>query len=135
MAIQWFPGHMAKARRQVEEKIKKVDVVLELLDARLPQSSRNPLIDRLVGDRPRIVLMMKSDLADEAVTDEWVRFFRERDVEAVPIDVGDRRQIAEIPRAAGRLLEKKKAALERKASGFNGFARWFWESPMWENRR
>ena len=118
MAIQWFPGHMAKARRQVEEKIKMVDVVLELLDARLPQSSRNPLIDRLVGDRPRIVLMMKSDLADEAVTDEWIRFFRGRDVEAVPIDVGKRRQIAEIPRAADRLLEKKKAALERKGIRF-----------------
>ncbi|WP_092040133.1 ribosome biogenesis GTPase YlqF [Planifilum fulgidum] len=118
MTIQWFPGHMAKARRQVEEKIKMVDVVLELLDARLPQSSRNPLIDRLVGDRPRIVLMMKSDLADEAVTDEWVRFFRGRDVEAVPIDAENRRQIAEIPRVAGRLLEEKKSALERKGIRF-----------------
>jgi len=109
---------MAKARRQVEEKIRKVDVVLELLDARLPQSSRNPLIDQLVGSRPRIVLLMKSDLADDAVTAEWIRFFRGRDIEAIPIDAGNRRQIAEIPRFADRLLEQKKAALERKGIRF-----------------
>lgn len=118
MTIQWFPGHMAKARRQVEEKIKKVDVVLELLDARLPQSSRNPLIDRLVGNRPRILLMMKSDLADDAVTAEWIRYFRGRGIEAVPIDAGNRRQIGEIPRIAGRLLEQRKAALKRKGIRF-----------------
>jgi ribosome biogenesis GTPase A len=119
MTIQWFPGHMAKARRQVEEKIKKVDMVLELLDARLPLSSRNPLIDRLVGHRPRILLMMKSDLADDAVTDGWIRYFRGRDVEAMPIDVGNRRQVGEIPRIANRLLEQKKAALERKGIRFH----------------
>ena len=117
--IQWFPGHMAKARRQVEEKIKKVDMVLELLDARLPLSSRNPLIDRLVGHRPRILLMMKSDLADDAVTDGSIRYFRGRDVEAMPIDVGNRRQVGEIPRIANRLLEQKKAALERKGIRFH----------------
>lgn len=109
---------MAKARRQVEEKIKLVDVVLELLDARLPQSSRNPLIDQLVGGRPRIVLMMKSDLADDAVTAEWVRFFSGRGIEAVSIDAGNRRHIAEIPRIADRLLEEKKAAFERKGIRF-----------------
>ncbi|OAU80251.1 GTPase, partial [Lacticaseibacillus rhamnosus] len=56
MAIQWFPGHMAKARKQVQEKIKQVDLILEVVDARTPESSRNPMLDELVGDKPRIII-------------------------------------------------------------------------------
>ena len=64
MTIQWFPGHMAKARRQVTEKIKLVDIIFELVDARLPLSSRNPILDEIIGEKPRIIILNKSDLAD-----------------------------------------------------------------------
>lgn len=64
MTIQWFPGHMAKARREVSEKIKYVDIVFELVDARLPLSSRNPMMDQIVQQKPRLVLLNKGDLAD-----------------------------------------------------------------------
>ena len=68
MTIQWFPGHMAKARRQVEEKLKQVDLVFELLDARLPLSSRNPMIEDLIREKSRLILLTKSDLADRRPT-------------------------------------------------------------------
>ena len=71
--IQWFPGHMAKARKQVQEKIKQVDLVLEVVDARTPESSRNPMLDELVADKPRIMVLNKQDLADPALTAAWVR--------------------------------------------------------------
>lgn len=76
MHINWFPGHMAKARRMIEEYIKKVDVVIELLDARIPQSSRNPMIKELINNKPHIVVLNKVDLADGEETKKWVAFFK-----------------------------------------------------------
>ena len=73
MSIQWFPGHMAKARRLLSEQIKWVDVVLELVDARIPQSSRNPMLNQLLGKKPRLVLLNKADLADPAWTAKWLQ--------------------------------------------------------------
>lgn len=72
--IQWYPGHMAKARREIKEKLKLIDVVIELVDARLPQSSRNPLIDELAQQKPRLMLLNKADLADPAETERWRAF-------------------------------------------------------------
>ncbi|MED4401550.1 ribosome biogenesis GTPase YlqF [Metabacillus fastidiosus] len=86
MAIQWFPGHMAKARRQVTEKLKYIDIVFELVDARLPMSSRNPMIDEIVSMKPRIVLLNKADMADEKVTNEWIAYFKQKDIPALAID-------------------------------------------------
>ncbi|MED4532535.1 ribosome biogenesis GTPase YlqF [Metabacillus fastidiosus] len=86
MAIQWFPGHMAKARRQVTEKLKFIDIVFELVDARLPMSSRNPMIDEIVSVKPRIVLLNKADMADEKVTNEWIAYFKQKDIPALAID-------------------------------------------------
>ncbi|MGG3800149.1 ribosome biogenesis GTPase YlqF [Metabacillus fastidiosus] len=86
MAIQWFPGHMAKARRQVTEKLKYIDIVFELVDARLPMSSRNPMIDEIVSVKPRIVLLNKADMADEKVTNEWIAYFKQKDIPALAID-------------------------------------------------
>lgn len=68
MTIQWFPGHMAKARREVSEKLKFVDIVFELVDARLPISSRNPMLDQLLQQKPRLILINKADLADPVQT-------------------------------------------------------------------
>lgn len=86
MTIQWFPGHMAKARREVTEKLKLVDVIFELVDARVPYSSRNPMIDEIIQHKPRIVLLNKADMADKAVTDEWLRYYRERGIKALAIN-------------------------------------------------
>lgn len=78
MNIQWYPGHMTKAKRMMEEDIKLVDLVIELLDARIPFSSRNPDIDELGRNKARLILLNKSDLADEARTNEWDKFFQEK---------------------------------------------------------
>jgi len=71
MNIQWFPGHMAKTRRILQENLKLVDVVIELLDARIPRSSKNPEIDNIIKNKPKIIALNKSDLADEAVSQQW----------------------------------------------------------------
>ena len=80
MQIQWFPGHMAKTRRLITESLKLVDVVIELLDARLPLSSQNPEIDRIVGKKPRIVVLNKSDIADPVANEKWLKFFESKGV-------------------------------------------------------
>lgn len=74
--IQWYPGHMVKARKLVQEHLKLVDVVVELLDARIPMSSRNPVIDSILGDKLRIVVLNKADLADKTETDKWLKYFQ-----------------------------------------------------------
>ncbi|WP_100404499.1 ribosome biogenesis GTPase YlqF [Bacillus solitudinis] len=76
--IQWFPGHMAKARREVTEKLKLIDVVIELLDARIPLASRNPMIDEIVAHKPRLILLNKSDLADPKITAKWKSWFEKQ---------------------------------------------------------
>ena len=84
--VQWFPGHMAKTKRLIQGHLKLVDVVIELLDARVPMSSANPLIRELVGEKTRLVALNKSDLADEAQTKRWISYFRSQGLSALPID-------------------------------------------------
>ncbi len=84
--IQWFPGHMAKTRRMITENLKLVDIVIELRDARIPYSSQNPEIAKLIGDKPRITFLNKSSLADPAVTKIWVKYISENGGSALPID-------------------------------------------------
>ncbi len=87
MTIQWFPGHMTKAKRMVQENLRRVDIVLELLDARVPAASRNPLLSELTEGKPRLILLNKSDLANPKETDRWVNFFRSKQgVQAMPIE-------------------------------------------------
>lgn len=74
--IQWFPGHMTKTRRMIETDLKLVDAVVEIVDSRIPESSRNPVINELVGGKPRIMLLNKCDYADEVVTEQWKRFYQ-----------------------------------------------------------
>ena len=78
MVIQWFPGHMAKARRQVTEKLKLIDVVIELVDARLPLSSRNPMIDEIITHKPRLVVLNKADMADDRLTKQWMHILKKK---------------------------------------------------------
>ena len=78
MNIQWFPGHMTKARRMMEENVKLVDAVCEILDARIPNASRNPEIDRLAAGKPRLVILNRIDLADPDVTGRWRQYFEKQ---------------------------------------------------------
>lgn len=112
--IQWFPGHMAKAKREVTEKLKLVDVVYELLDARVPLSSRNPLIDEIVREKPRILLLNKADLADPEKTERWLDYFRSRNMTALAINSQTGRGIAEIPSLSKKLVEDKFAKMRAK---------------------
>ncbi|MDH5484495.1 MAG: ribosome biogenesis GTPase YlqF [Gammaproteobacteria bacterium] len=86
MAIQWFPGHMHKARKEIKEIMPKIDVIIEVLDARIPYSSENPLIKPLRGDKPCIKLLNKSDLADPLVTQQWIDYFQaEHNIRALAV--------------------------------------------------
>lgn len=84
--IQWYPGHMAKAIRQVEEKLKLVDVVFELVDARIPVSSRNPMIESVIKDKPHLLILTKADLADPQETQRWLEYFRKNGEHAVALN-------------------------------------------------
>jgi len=84
--VQWFPGHMAKTRRQIKESLKLVDAVTELLDARIPMSSRNPEIDEIVSGKPRIILLNKCDVADDNATRKWIEYFKSKGAYAIPVD-------------------------------------------------
>lgn len=86
MQFQWYPGHMTKAKRQMQEDIKLIDLVIELVDARIPLSSRNPDIDELGKNKSRLILMNKSDLADEAASREWADFFKKKGYYVVSLD-------------------------------------------------
>ena len=84
--IQWFPGHMAKTRRLIGEKLPLIDLVAEIIDARIPYSSRNPELSEWVKSKPRIILLNKCDMADEKITAEWVKKLNDENTFALPID-------------------------------------------------
>ncbi|MEK3808951.1 ribosome biogenesis GTPase YlqF [Metabacillus sp. SLBN-84] len=107
MTIQWFPGHMAKARRQVTEKLKLIDIVFELVDARIPVSSRNPMIDEIISAKPRIVLLNKADMADPKATQEWLAYFKEQGIHALPIDAKTGTGIKQIVTMSKEVLKEK----------------------------
>lgn len=91
--VQWFPGHMAKTRRIMASNMKLVDAVVEITDARIPYSSRNPEIKRIVGRKPRLVLLNKADSADPAVTDRWIEYYRKNGVKAIATDCRSGRNV------------------------------------------
>lgn len=86
MNIQWYPGHMTKARRMMEEDIKLIDLVIELVDARLPLSSRNPDIDNLAKNKARLILLNKADLADDRANNQWTEYFKEKGFYVIKLD-------------------------------------------------
>ena len=113
MNIQWYPGHMTKTHRQIEADLKQVDAVCEIVDARIPISSRNPDIDSICGNKPRIVILNRMDLADSAATKRWVSYFKDRGMAAVPTDCKTKRGINEFLPAVRSLLREK---IERDAA-------------------
>ena len=86
MHFQWYPGHMTKARRMMQENIKLIDLIIELVDARIPLSSRNPDIDELGRNKARLILLNKADLAEDSRNDEWIEYFREKGWSAVKVN-------------------------------------------------
>lgn len=107
MTIQWFPGHMTKARRQIEEKLKLIDVAIELLDARLPLSSRNPMIDDILKDKPRLIILNKSDLADPAANARWMEYFKAEGHAVLLVDASTGTGVKDIPERVKQLLKEK----------------------------
>ncbi len=84
--VQWFPGHMAKTRRLIKESLPFVDLVTEIVDARIPMSSSNPELEEMIGNKPRIVLLNKCDVADEKATSLWVKYYKNKGIYALPVD-------------------------------------------------
>ncbi len=100
MQIQWYPGHMAKAKREVQERLKLVDFVIELVDARTPASSQNPMLQEILGEKQKMVVLMKRDLADDQLTEKWVNRFTEQGQVALSVDVNHKKDVDSIVQAA-----------------------------------
>ncbi len=111
--IQWYPGHMTKTRRRMEADLKLVDAVCEIVDARIPISSRNPDIDSICGHKPRMVILNRLDLADPDATARWAAYFKKQGIAAVATDCKSRKGIANFTPAVRQLLHEK---LERNAA-------------------
>ena len=105
--IQWFPGHMSKARRQVQENIKRVDFVTILVDARLPLSSQNPMLTKIVGDKPKLLILNKSDLADSNRTKEWRTYFEKQGIKTLAINSKEQSTVKLVTDAAKILMSEK----------------------------
>ena len=107
MNIQWFPGHMTRAQRMIEDNLKLVDAVCEILDARIPLASRNPDIDRLAGDKPRLVILNRCDLADPEATAKWRRYYQERGIAVLETDAKSGKGVGGFVPAVRELLKDK----------------------------
>ena len=109
LEINWYPGHMAKAKRLLAEQLRRVDVVVELCDARLPYASRNPDLDKLISGKRRVLLLNKADLADPGLTSAWLQFFRAQGIDAAPYNAASGKAkdaLAVIDRAAKEAVDK-----------------------------
>ncbi|CAM3944254.1 ribosome biogenesis GTPase YlqF [Paenibacillus alkaliterrae] len=117
MTIQWFPGHMTRAKRQIQDKLKLIDLAIELLDARVPLSSRNPMIEEILNGKPRLIVLNKSDLADPKTTEQWMAYFRNEGYESIAIDSSTGTKVSEVPLKAKQILHDKIA--RQIAKGIN----------------
>lgn len=117
MNIQWFPGHMTKAERMIEENMKLVDAVCEIIDARIPYSSRNPDIDRLAGSKPRLVILNRIDQADPKVTSLWRDYFRSKGLAVLETDCKSGKGVGGFPSAIRSVLKEKIEAYAAKGQG------------------
>ena len=111
--INWYPGHMKKTKELVQNNLKLVDVVIELLDARIPYSSKNPQIDQIVGDKPRVVVLNKSDLANPSNLSKWVNYYAKKGIKAIPVSTtrgnGVNKIIVECKNVTREMMENLKA--------------------------
>lgn len=107
MTIQWYPGHMAKAKREVSEQLKKVDVVFELVDARIPYSSRNPMIDEVIKQKPRVVILNKKDMTNLKELEKWEQFFENKGYYPVAVDAKHGKNLKDVEKAAIQATKEK----------------------------
>ena len=117
MNVNWFPGHMTKALRNMESDLKLVDCVCEITDARIPRSSRNPALDELLGRKPRLILLNRADQADSAMTRRWIEYYKSIGIAALETDSRSGRGVERFPQAVRSLLAEKLKALEAKGQG------------------
>ena len=114
MNIQWYPGHMTKTRRQIEADLKQVDAVCEIVDARIPISSRNPDVDSICSGKPRMIVLNRMDLADSSATKKWLAYFRQLGMAAIATDCKSQKGISEFQPAVRSVLKEKIARNEAK---------------------
>lgn len=112
--IQWFPGHMTKTKRQIQSSLKLVDAVAEIIDARIPVSSRNPDLAKLVQNKPRVILLNKCDMANQTATKMWIDYFKKQNLVAIPIDCKSGRGLDKFAPAVNTVMSHKIARLKEK---------------------
>ena len=112
--IQWFPGHMAKAKREIADKIKLIDIVVELVDARAPYSSKNPLFNSVVNNKPRLIVMTKEDLADDKLTQKWIDFYKSKGYYAISVNLKQFNEYKKIIQVCKEILKDKMAREAKK---------------------
>ena len=118
VSISWYPGHMAKTKRKIMEDIKIIDVVIELLDARIPMSSRNPDIKEITKNKKKIIILNKSDLADDTQTKKWKEYLTKKDTIAISMNSLNNNRVNEIINTIEKIMEEEKAkALEKGRTG------------------
>ena len=110
--IQWFPGHMAKARREISEKMKLIDIVIELVDARAPLSSKNPMFNEICNNKPRLIVMTKKDLADSKATSKWIEYFKGKGIYAICVNLKNFNEYQLVIDVCKEILKEK---MEREA--------------------
>lgn len=108
--IQWYPGHMASAMRKIEARMRLCDLVIEVIDARIPHSGANPALDSMIAKRPRLVVLTRQDLADPGATVKWVKYFGAMEIQAVPINGREQSSVAKVRVNLDRLQRKQKRA-------------------------
>ena len=112
--IQWFPGHMTKTKRQIQSSLKLVDAVAEIIDARIPVSSRNPDLAKLVQNKPRVILLNKCDMANQTATKMWIDYFKKQSLVAIPVDCKSGRGLDKFDPAVNTVMSHKIARLKEK---------------------
>lgn len=112
--IQWFPGHMTKTKRQIQSSLKLVDAVAEIIDARIPASSRNPDLAKLIQNKPRVILLNKCDMANQTATKMWIDYFKKQNLVAIPVDCKSGRGLDKFAPAVNTVMSHKIARLKEK---------------------
>ncbi len=109
MAINWYPGHMAKTKREIKEKLDLIDLVFEVIDARIPKSSKNVDVDELIKNKPRVLIMTKTDLADNSKTAKWFKYYTEQGYKVIAVDLINNPNLKEVFDEANKVSEEMNA--------------------------
>ncbi len=112
--IQWFPGHMTKTKRQIQANLKLVDAVAEILDARIPVSSRNPDLNKLIQNKPKVILLNKCDMANQTATKMWIDYYKKQGVKAIAVDCKSGRGLNKFPQSVNEVMSEKINRLKSK---------------------